>query len=169
MEPAVLVQKAFGGMWPSTPHETFTEVIPPSVAVTDDITIDMMGCYLPEARQVVVFTKIIERFCRQHKFDREHVEFAVRVHEYGHALVHLGVLNDMTLEDETTFLSNRLSVFKSIGTPTHELLAQAITWLVLKDKPAVRKTFEDVLLHQPSEYDLPPALSRACRLRQSGV
>lgn len=157
MEPAVLVQSLFGGMWPNTPHEVFTEDIPPAVSM-EDITIDVMGSYDPDVRAIKIYTRLIATFCDRHGLSRQHVEIIVRVHEYAHALVHLGILDNTSLEDEGLFLSLRRKLFGTVGHLTHELLAQSITWLVLERRQDVRNVFEAILPNQPVAYDLSPKL-----------
>ena len=70
----------------------------------------------------------------------------------------MGVLDNTELSDKSRFLAERGELFRLINSGTHELLAQSITWLLLDERLTIRKTFEDALRHQPSEYDLSPQL-----------
>lgn len=67
----------------------------------------------------------------------------VRIHEYAHAIVHLGIRTDQVRErlsefvngkktDWATFLTVRQARFNGISAEVHELLAQAITYASLE-------------------------------------
>lgn len=157
VKPALLVQQIFGGMWPSTPREVFSEEIPPR-DTSESITIDTMGAYCPDAREIKIYTQLIETFSASHELVRDDVEFIVRVHEYSHAFVHIGVVDCAHFEDEGLFLSSRRNVYGSIVGATHELLAQAVTWIALGENTDLRETLEAMLPSQPAEYNLTPEL-----------
>jgi len=55
-------------------------------------TIDLLGSYLPRHRTVMIYERLIHEACERNDWDPEGLRELVRIHEYVHALHHLGAL-----------------------------------------------------------------------------
>jgi hypothetical protein len=91
----VLSQAAFQETFrPTSPTEVYSEdqpsFIPRSAEEDDWIPIDvLLGCYRPKTRTIIIFQRAFAKHpLRCNVFDLETI---VRLHEYAHALVHLGI------------------------------------------------------------------------------
>ena len=75
------------------PSERSTDEEPPGWADRDERwTIDeLLGLYEPHKREITLFTKGIEHVAEQLRVKFWSVEYLVRIHEYAHAVFHLGV------------------------------------------------------------------------------
>jgi hypothetical protein len=161
MEPAVLIQTPFGGIWPQTPREIFTRERPPSFdPANDEMTLDVMGMYCRESREIKIFIELIDQFRRRHSLQGHDVEYIVRLHEYAHAMTHLGVASTCDLDDVDAFVAGRSAILACADTDTHEILAQTIAWtalIALKDdqrRASLQELFLSVMTHQPARYQL---------------
>jgi hypothetical protein len=93
----------------------------------------------------------------------------VRLHEYAHSIVHLGVHLDEVaavlgsigkagLTDWNVFVENRTRAYEEIDSASHEFLAQAITFAVIASLPddshrkRLTATLEALEKKQPPEY-----------------
>ena len=147
--PAVAIQLATDEVFrPSSPMEVYSDerpfFVPQDHEQEDWIPIDvLLGRYIPTERKIKVFRLNIEQYSR-HPFNctAEDLEFIVRMHEYCHALLHLGIslhydrnlLASYPNGRETTwdgFVSSRNAVSSSIDEATHEFLAQTLGWCAL--------------------------------------
>src|SRR2546429_8856507 len=74
-------------------HWRFEPMNPPGWAHRDELwTIDeLLGLYEPHQRMITIFTKGIGHVAGQLGVQTFSVEYLVRVHEYAHAVFHLGV------------------------------------------------------------------------------
>jgi hypothetical protein len=81
--------------------ENFTDVEPPGWADRDELwSIDsLLGCYDPQQRQITIFKKGIEHVAQKLALPSiEGIEYVIRIHEWGHAVVHLGVDQEKSSE-----------------------------------------------------------------------
>lgn len=116
-------------------------------------TIDLLGLYQPSERTIIIFEKPIQAAAKRHNWDHAGLREVVRIHEYAHALHHLGCLpsarsrlweplsivkphDDFILErdclfDSTTdldlFFGLRTRWFKGLKTREAEFIAQTCT------------------------------------------
>lgn len=173
--PAVILQGVMGlSMTPSGPVEFFSDDRPISSSKqqSDDlIPIDeVLGRYISKERKIEIFKKNIEHYektvflC----YNKE-LEYLVRIHEYAHALVHLGtsfeVDRSLLLEypqgektNWTEFEDKRDQLFSAVDTQSHEFLAQILTWSTIKAltanprTEALRDVFLALMEKQPEDY-----------------
>lgn len=173
--PAVAIQSVTDEVFrPSSPVEVFSDERPVFVPETPEedgwIPIDiLLGCYFPIERKIKMFWRNIEQYsCHPFNCPPKDLEFIVRLHEYGHALLHLGIslhydrnlLVSYPNAGETTwdgFVSARNAVSSSIDEPTHEFLAQTLGWCALNalhsyKAEALRDLFLRLMGKQPSVY-----------------
>jgi hypothetical protein len=184
--PAVLIQAAFQETFrPASPIEVYSEdqpVIPRSAAEEGWIPIDvLLGCYRPRNRTILIFRRNIERFANNPLHcDVSDLEAIVRLHEYAHALVHLGVfwpeesevIRDYLRGKETdwnAFLRNRSKAFRSLDSAAHEFLAQTLSWVAIGvlqpiyKRNILQELFVTLMGRQPPEYRLSPdILGKSC-------
>ncbi len=185
--PAVLVQAAFQEIFrPTSPTEIYSEdqptFMPRSAEEEDWIPIDvLLGCYRPQNRTIFIFHRNIEH-CATHRLhcDVSDLEIVVRLHEYAHALVHLGVfwpeecdvIRDYLRDQETdwkAFLRNRSKAFRSLQSDAHEFLAQILSWVTIgvfepiSRRNILQELFVTLMRRQPPEYRLSPdMLGKSC-------
>lgn len=157
------------------PIESYSDKTPtrsPKDVAHDLYPIDVLyGCYDPTARQIQIFTKAIERDKALYNSTFDDLLNIVRLHEYAHAFVHLGIregrFNDVLflqnsngLTNWTKFLEQRLDVFNRIDNASHEFLAQALTVACIFscDEPhrgRLETVFHNLEQRQPSHYHVP--------------
>jgi len=156
---------------------------PKEVSVEDDppvklgkraeiIPIDsFLGLYSPDRQKIIIFQKGIREASNILKVNPKHLEIIVRIHEWAHAIFHLGVteadrlrvLNDDSYWNDILDASTKL--FKEIESDLHELLAQILTHQCIQDLKGDSKTdqgreilerieytFRHLSSHQPPEY-----------------
>jgi hypothetical protein len=163
---------------PMQPSKRSVAIDPPGWAHRHELwTIDeLLGLYEPQQRRITIFTKGIEHVAGQLGVPTFSVEYLVRIHEYAHAVFHLGVDHSTSVALAKAFLDNDPSlerttasgltaVYSSVDTYVHEQIAQLITRLVLEELGAkasveaakitcakLRETFEKLMRRQPPQY-----------------
>ena len=128
------------------PSERSTDEEPPGWADRyERWTIDeLLGLYEPHKREITLFTKGIEHVAEQLRVKFQIVEYLVRIHEYAHAVFHIGVdleksytlakaFNDDDPSLERATVSELTAIFDSVDPHVHEQIAQVITRLVLEE------------------------------------
>lgn len=180
--PLQLVQAATSLVFPSSicPTEKPTDDEPPDWKRRDERwTIDaLLGSYDPSTKHITIFNKGIAHVAQQFGLPGEIVERIVRIHEWGHAIFHLGVDPGMSPALAQAALSNNNDLsqlyeqsvtarYNDVERYVHEQIAQAITLISLQDL-ASRATIPDakaactmlleafgtITRHQPREYRL---------------
>lgn len=180
--PFQLVSSAAGLVFAMSmsPGEQLTEDDPPEWGKRDEgWTIDgLLGVYVADEREITIFSKGIKHAAAQLGTTPERVEYVVRLHEWGHAVFHLGVNQHKSAELAKASLTNDPSMerltaqeltdtYRSVDPYVHEQIAQALSWLALEElrnkatidkaKAACAKlsdTFGMLMRRQPSQYRL---------------
>ena len=179
-QPFHIIQAAVDNQWMFAdghmPSETFSEADPPiSLAdVTDGIVIDgLLGQYNPSTQEITIFRKGIDHVAEILKVSPEGLTQVVRIHEWAHALLHLGLEKDdrmSVLRDESQWAERltRLSIwFNGLEANLHESLAQLLTreglrWLrekatILEAQAKIDRiqvVFEQLMRRAPSAYQI---------------
>ena len=77
------------------PTEIFSKQVPTNSPLSEDdglIPIDKLyGRYLPESRSIEIFIKSVRRGAQQFGWESADLLKIVRIHEYAHAIVHIGI------------------------------------------------------------------------------
>lgn len=158
------------------PHEVITEDDPPLKVAerTEIIPIDeFLGNYSPDKQEIIIFKKGIQEASNILQVNTRHLEIIVRIHEWAHALFHLGVTNVdrlSILKDDSywlTVLDASTKLFNEIERGLHELLAQIVTLYCVQNLKEnskteqgkqilekVEHTFHLLSSHQPPEYHI---------------
>ena len=135
-------------------------------------SIDILyGHYELKTREIEIFVKRIDQDANIYGAEPGELCEIVRIHEYAHAIVHLGSRVDDVYEhleiscrnkrtEWTEFVDRRTSWFTEFPNELHEFLAQALTYAALQKLSVTRKSeklrqvFEALELKQPYEYRL---------------
>jgi hypothetical protein len=148
----------------------------PSAAEEQLFPIDVLyGCYDAVNRSIQIFVDRIRQDAPMFNATPCDLERIVRIHEYAHAIAHLGVpldyaddhlstIGSSKLTDWEEFIARRTDWFRRTNSEIHELLAQAITWSILESDPQAERLceiFELLEEKQPSQYRLPGQLKAA--------
>ena len=148
----------------------------PSAAQDELYPIDVLyGCYDAVNRSIQIFVDRIRQDAPIFKATACDLERVVRIHEYAHAIVHLGVPLDFAddhlsmigsneLTDWPNFIVRRTDSFERTTSEIHELLAQVITWRSLESDPQTKhlcEVFERLEEKQPSHYRISRQLKSA--------
>lgn len=156
------------------PREYYSDKLftnPASHASSDFLPIDIMyGHYNPLTCEIVIYVKALDRDKALYGATFEDFLYIIRLHEYAHALVHLGIrqereeavlfsLNEDGITDWYKFLEKRSATFALIDESSHEFLAQALTYaaiLSLEDRFRDRllSVFHRLEARQPVHYHL---------------
>jgi hypothetical protein len=156
------------------PSESYSLKIPrlPQKYIDQEyLPIDVLfGSYNPRSRRISIYVNSIEGRRRIFDSSFEDCLYIVRLHEFAHALVHLGiraeqrdeVLYDFDAKDGTEwgkFLQARRAAFASLDDGSHEFIAQALTYagvlaLPERDRNRVVDVFHLMELRQPDQYRL---------------
>lgn len=180
LEPAALLGQACGfSMTSFGPQEFFSPKQPAVVSSggqsnqSDELPIDVLfGTYQPATRRIELFHKNIQHYAPAFTAEFPQLLKIVRLHEYAHALVHLGtevesVPSDLGLVDADgntdwpAFEVARTNQFEAIDTETHEFLAQALTYAALTKLASTGQSygllevFDRLEAKQPAHYVLP--------------
>jgi hypothetical protein len=133
---------------------------------------ELLGKYNYRKRSIEIFTKNILHFAESElKCDVSSLEYLVRIHEYAHALVHLGVswddepslIRNYTGGQQTDwkpFLRTRSGAFRSLRSDFHEFIAQVVSWMVigvlepLSERNQLQELFVRLMERQPAKYVL---------------
>jgi hypothetical protein len=160
--------------------ERATDEDPPDWGKRDEgWTIDgLLGLYDADRREITILTKGIAHAAAQLSTTPERLTYVVRLHEWGHAVFHLGVDQAKSADLAQASLANDPSVerltarkltdtYRSVDHHVHEQIAQALCWLALEDlgkkatiaeaKTACGRlsdTFETLMRRQPPAYRL---------------
>jgi hypothetical protein len=147
--------------------------LPPAQPTEDLFPIDILyGFYDPITRVIEIYYNNIQRDASIFGAEGPDLLEVVRLHEYAHAVVHLGVrLSQVTdtlkamgpdgYTDWKTFLERRRRAFEHLDSASHEFLAQAITFASLVGltdtyrSERLRAIFEALETKQPAHYIVP--------------
>ncbi len=145
---------------PGSVEEQLTDRKPPREISPDDelIAIDeCLGLYRPRRKRIVLFRRGITAAAKIPNCDAEDLQHVVRYHEWGHAILHIGVDKDGRECD--------LRDYNRIDEHVHESLAQLLAWRAIEQNvresrnPRVQtrwKKIEDVFtqleVRQPPAY-----------------
>jgi hypothetical protein len=168
------------------PIEIFSTKLPvysgPSTKDDGLLPIDVLyGRYIPEDLRIEIFVDRIRADAPRFGAEYSDLLTIVRIHEYAHAVVHMGIhagevseqlrnfgVNGIT--DWVSFQVERNKAFSAIDDESGELLAQAITWACVSQQPASSRpqrlieTFTALEQKQPDRYRLPPEVRQRARL-----
>jgi hypothetical protein len=130
-----------------------------------------LGMYDPQLREITIFNKGIRNASEIIDCIPDDLTYIVRLHEWSHALIHIGLDKDGRLKavrDDTYWidlLEKLTSIFLSIETTLHEHLAQLLTYHALSElyqdaeheeaKDVISRimtTFQELNKRQPPEY-----------------
>jgi hypothetical protein len=140
----------------------------------DVIPIDgVLGQYNPAKQQITIFRKGIQRVAETLNMREDDLTFVVQLHEWAHALVHIGLLEDDRLRvtrDDSLWprcLEEATSIYEGLDPELHEPLAQLLTFHGLQNiqaaatvpeaKAALARiygTFKDLMQRAPREYQI---------------
>ncbi|HZA55828.1 MAG TPA: hypothetical protein VE616_16380 [Candidatus Udaeobacter sp.] len=176
-EPTLLVQRiARNPVLCGGPVEHFSQDIPIWVPKTPDEDslhpIDVLyGTYDPRSRSINIFVNRIRQDAKSFGAEPNELLEIVRIHEYAHAVTHLGSRSD-DVQDQlssfgggkktawSVFIEERTSWFSRFPTELHEFLAQALTYAALSRLSAprrwerLREVFDALEAKQPPQYKL---------------
>lgn len=159
-----------------SPSETFSDEEPPfrlSERV-DTFPIDgLLGIYLPKDQRITIFNKGIVRVSHLLDAEPNDLKMIVRVHEWAHALIHLGISETERgeiVKDDSKWPQYHASAdeaFAQIEPTLHECIAQLLTFHAIRSLQQTAQTPEgraaleriegvfDRLSHrQPAEYHI---------------
>jgi hypothetical protein len=176
--PAIITQAAFEETFrPASPIEVYSDDRPVLVSRSPSedplIPIDeLLGRYDPQTQIIKIFHKNVASYASG-IFDcaPRDLEFIVRLHEYAHALIHLGVFwkdepalirdyPDGQQTDWNLFLRRRSEAFGSLPNDVHEFLAQLVSWITvgvvkpLSYRDELQELFIALMGRQPPHYIL---------------
>jgi hypothetical protein len=119
--------------------------------------LDVLGTYEPLTCTITIYQGKIQEWTESHRWDPAILERIVRIHEYGHAFVHVGI-SETEESGENAWLLERNRFWAAVNpaTDNHEFLAQSFTWIALKqfaDEGELAK-FEELMETQPDCYRL---------------
>jgi len=176
--PAILIQGAFQEIFrPVSPSEVYSDeqpfFVPQSAEQESLLPIDILfGRYFWKTRTIKIFHKNIAHFATsKFKSPELDLQLIVRLHEYAHALIHLGLfwkdeprlIRDYPSGQESDwkpFLRERSAAFRSLPGDVHEFVAQVVCWMTIgKVEPfsyrdRLQELFIAVMKSQPAEYVL---------------
>ena len=180
----LLAQRAIGFQFADgslTPSLKESDDEPPEWAIRDERwTIDgLLGSYDASQRLITIFCKGIEHIALQLDLDPFHLNRIVTIHEYGHAVFHLGMIQqEIALIDGmqpkskehiiADTLRMRTDAYNEVERYVHEQIAQGITSIALtnlRDSEETREgprkecdkminAFNALMLKQREEYRL---------------
>lgn len=157
-----------------SPSESYSREIPALSREFSDgeyLPIDaLFGNYNHRTRRILIYYRSIEKYRSAFEGSFEDILHIVRLHEFAHALVHLGirviyrdqVLYDLNAIDRTNwrkFLRTRSDAFTGTDSGSHEFIAQGLTYAGILALPEVERNrlidvFHRIELRQPDEYKL---------------
>lgn len=140
----------------------------------DVIPIDrVLGLYDPATQQITIFRKGILLVADILKVPERDLTLVVRLHEWAHALLHIGLLEAdrlrVTLDDSLwpACLIEATAVFEGLDSDLHERLAQLLTFHGLRSMQAtatateaktaierIAETFKKLTQRAPREYQI---------------
>jgi len=119
------------------PKEVISDETPPKELGerTEIIPIDgYLGLYEPKETKITIFNSSIEDASKLIKCNPEHLKYIVRLHEWSHALVHIGFSKSKRLailKDDNLWskeLAEATKIYTSIEDRLHEHIAQLLTY-----------------------------------------
>jgi hypothetical protein len=131
---------------------------------------EYLGLYEPDSRKITLFNLGIRDAAERLVCNPEHLKRIVNLHEYAHALVHLGLTADQRHQilknpQESAIFPACTALFQSIENGLHENLAQLLTLHTLQKSagdatiPEAKDTlakmldiFHALARRQPNEY-----------------
>jgi hypothetical protein len=119
--------------------------------------LDVLGTYEPLTCTITIYQAKIQEWARSHGWDPAILERIVRIHEFGHAFVHVGISEPEDSSASAWLLErNRFWAAVNPATENHEFLAQSFTWIALKEfaDAGGLATFEELMETQPACYRL---------------
>ncbi len=182
-EPTLLVQRIAGNpVLCGGPIEHFSNNMPVWFSKTPEEDslrpIDVLyGQYDPTARSIEVFVNRIRQDARSFAAEPAELLEIVRIHEWAHAVVHLGSRADNVQDHLSTFgganktawspfVDKRTLWFVGFPTELHEFLAQALTFAALSQlstprrSERLREVFDALEAKQPAHYKLSPSVKQ---------
>jgi len=140
---------------------------------------EYLGLYISDRQEIIIYLKGIQAASDILRVNPEHLKIIVRLHEWAHAIIHLGVSEDDRLDilkDDSywpVFFGESTDLFKQIDPELHELLAQALTLYCLQNLKAdaktddgkkalnrIESTFHVLATRQPPEYQIDDLLDK---------
>jgi hypothetical protein len=138
----------------------------------DLIPIDgLLGIYTPERQEIKIFNQGIEQVAKRLSLHQQDITLIVRLHEWAHALLHLGLPEEDRLrvtQNEALWpgtLAVATQAFQSLERGLHERLAQLIVYHVLRSLRSeasipkaqialerIAAAFEQLMRHAPCDY-----------------
>ena len=161
------------------PSENFSEKTPVWLPATPQdaeyLPIDVLyGTYDPKTRVIEIYVNRIGQDAKRFGAEFEELLSIVRLHEYVHALVHLGVpaetatasLSAFSCDqkgDRRTFFDERTGRFLAVDERSHEFIAQAVTYACLSTfggsgSERMLEIFDRLEKAQPPHYRVPQSV-----------
>ena len=130
----------------------------------------VLGIYTPELQQIKIFNRGIVQVAERLDLRQHDITFVVRLHEWAHALIHVGLPETERLrveKDETswpTALASATDAFRRLESGLHERLAQLIVHHGLESLRSaaspeaqvaldrITAAFEKLMRHAPIDY-----------------
>jgi hypothetical protein len=179
-QPCHIVQKTLDHRWIFAinhfPSEVRSDEEPPVRLGEHVDTIPIcgvLGLYNPDTQEITIFRKGINRVAQILGCEAAHLTMIVRVHEWSHALLHIGLEERELLEvtrDDSLWpdrLTEATAWFKWLDSELHERLAQLLTYYGLRSVESeatlarakstlarVVTAFGDLARRQPAEYQI---------------
>jgi len=176
--PSEIIESGVDHQWTfamgHAPSEKSSEADPPIrlTDVTDGITIDgLLGLYNPSTQEITIFRKGISHVAEILKVSPKDLTQVVQLHEWGHALLHLGLekADRMSVPGDESRWAERLARlniwFNALDANLHESLAQLLTreglrWLrekaTIPEAQAkidqIEAVFKQLMRRAPSAY-----------------
>jgi hypothetical protein len=137
----------------------------------------LYGIYKPKDLEITIFVENIKADADRFRLPYADFLSIVRLHEYAHAIVHLGIdcgeliqngIGNRTYWD--SFRKMRDEAFAGLDRPSHEFLAQAITLACLASDNSETAfqgtigTFDEIEDRQPMIYRLSKKLKHAAKV-----
>jgi hypothetical protein len=140
---------------PLQPAETATDEDPPGWDKREEgwSIEELLGQYNSQKKTITLFNKGIKHAAEQLIIPVEGLRYVVRLHEWGHAVFHLGVNRGVSAElagamlaDDDDLIESTVKeltkIYNSVQEYVHEQIAQVITKLALEELRA-GATFEE--------------------------
>lgn len=114
----------------------------------------LLGEYRSSSQEIIIYKKAISLFAGKLGIDNSIVEYIVRVHEYSHALFHLGNDSSKIISDIDKFNLERNNIYNSLTEQSHEFIAQSLTYAALFNGKCWKETdaFKKMMEKQPEIY-----------------
>ena len=132
---------------------------------------EFLGRYSPQRQEVKIFRRGIEQAASRLSLPPQDITFLIRLHEWAHALLHLGLPEENRLrvtEDDKLWpetLAKATAAFHALESGLHERLAQLIVHHAVQSLRSEAKhleaqklldrlaqTFQQLTQHAPNDY-----------------